>query len=247
MRIIVSPTKNELGELAAMLAEELINTAIAERGVANVILATGASQFEVLESLVTKDIDWSKVVMFHLDEYIGMPITHPASFRKYMKERFLDLVAPLKDVNLINGETEPERTVEQLSDKILQFPIDVALVGIGENGHLAFNDPPADFETEKPYLIVQLDEQCRKQQLGEGWFASLEEVPTQAISMSIRQIMKSEAIICSVPDRRKAQAIKDCLTGGVTNMHPSSILQQHKKCYVYLDPESANLLNFQTI
>ncbi|SJN47670.1 glucosamine-6-phosphate deaminase [Sphingobacterium sp. JB170] len=243
MEIQKSETRLELGKAAAKLARQQIKDTISEKGEANIILATGSSQFETIDALIAdKEIDWSKVRMFHLDEYIGLSIKHKASFRKYLNERFVDKIDPLLDVVLINGENDPEEECERIGRKIRQFPIDVALVGIGENGHLAFNDPPADFENEDPYVVVNLDKQCRMQQLGEGWFNTLDEVPPQAISMSIKQIMKSKVIICSVPDRRKAQAVKDCLTGEVTNLYPASILQEHAACYFFLDNESAQLL-----
>ena len=181
--------------------------------------------------------------MFHLDEYIGLPITHPASFRKYLQERFLAKVPPLKAAWLINGESDAERECGRLGDIISNHPIDVALIGIGENGHLAFNDPPADFETEQPYIIVELDEACRKQQFGEGWFTSVEEVPRLAISMSVRQILQSKYIICSVPDSRKAAAVQNCLQRPVSNLFPASILQFHPNCTCYLDQSSAALLS----
>ena len=180
--------------------------------------------------------------MFHLDEYIGLPITHGASFRKYLKERFLEKVGNLKDYYLIDGEVDPVQETKRLGSLIQNHPIDVALVGIGENGHLAFNDPPADFETEEPYLVVDLDQACRAQQFNEGWFPNLEAVPAQAISMSIRQIMKSKSIICSVPDERKANAVKDCVKNPVSNLFPASILQQHGDCTLYLDTASASLI-----
>ncbi|HSF53437.1 MAG TPA: glucosamine-6-phosphate deaminase, partial [Algoriphagus sp.] len=226
MKIIISPDPTEMGQRAGKAGAELIRKAIQTQGFANIILATGTSQFETLNQLLEeKNIDWTKVTVFHLDEYIGLPITHPASFRKYLKVRFFNQVPQLKTYHLIDGEKDPETECERLSNLIHSHPIDVAFVGIGENGHLAFNDPPADFETEKPYLVVNLDQACRMQQLGEGWFPNLEAVPSQAISMSIRQIMKSKAIICSVPDLRKAQAVKDCMEGEITNLHPASILQ----------------------
>lgn len=229
-----------LGKAAGAQAADLIRQAIELKGQANIILATGTSQFETLNQLINeKGIDWSKVVMFHLDEYIGLPDTHPASFRKYLKERFLEKVQPLKAAHLINGETNPQAECVWLGDLITQFPIDVALVGIGENGHLAFNDPPADFDTEEPYIIVDLDDACRRQQYGEGWFKEVDDVPHQAISMSIRQIMKSKAIICSVPDERKSTAVKNCVENGVTNIFPASILQRHHQCTLYLDKGSA--------
>ncbi|MDO1448248.1 glucosamine-6-phosphate deaminase [Rhodocytophaga aerolata] len=244
MEVIITRNPQELGTQAGNTAADLLVEAIRLKGHAYLILATGTSQFETLQQLISRtDIDWRKVVMFHLDEYIGLPITAPASFRKYLQERFLNKVPPLQAVHLINGEANPQQECQQLNEIISRHPIDVALVGVGENGHLAFNDPPADFDTEVPYIVVELDEQCRKQQLGEGWFASLEDVPTQAISMSIRQILKSKQIVCSVPDARKAQAVKNCLEGPVDNRYPSSILQQHPHCYFYLDEASAQLLS----
>lgn len=242
MQVAILPSARELGTLAGKEAADLIRAAIADRGQANVILATGTSQFETLRQLISEEIDWSKVVMFHLDEYIGLPETHPASFRKYLKERFLAEVPPLKAVYLINGEGAPAEVAGALGREIARCPIDVALVGIGENGHLAFNDPPADFDTETPYLIVDLDEPCRRQQLHEGWFGSLDEVPVQAISMSVRQILKSRHIICSVPDTRKARAVKDSLEQPVSNRYPASILREHADCRFYLDEPSASLL-----
>ncbi len=243
MKVIISETKEELGQSAGAYAAMIIRDTITRQGYANVILATGTSQFETLNQLIEeKDIDWSKVTMFHLDEYIGLPVTHPASFRKYLAERFLSRVPSLRASYLINGEGNLEKELEYLAREIGQHPIDVALVGIGENGHLAFNDPPADFETESPYLVVNLDEPCRRQQMGEGWFGSLEEVPLQAISMSVRQIMKSGYIICSVPDERKAVAVKNSLENEVSNAFPASILQLHPHCAFFLDRESASLL-----
>lgn len=233
-----------LGEASGRRAAELIREAVKQRGTANIILATGTSQFETLNQLIREtNIDWSKVTMFHLDEYIGIPDSHPASFRKYLKERFLAKVPPLKAVNLINGETNAEAECIWLGDLITQYPIDVALVGIGENGHLAFNDPPADFDTEEPYIIVDLDEACRRQQFGEGWFKTVGDVPRQAISMSVRQILKSKHIICSVPDERKAEAVKNCVERPVSNLFPASILQTHDQCTLYLDKASARLLS----
>src|SRR5690242_7806506 len=242
MNIIISRNAAELGKAAGSAAAQLIREAIRKNGSANIILATGISQFETLNQLISENINWDKVIMFHLDEYIDLPITHSASFRKYLKERFISKVPPLKAVYLINGETDPQAESNRLGLLISKHIIDVALVGIGENGHLAFNDPPANFETEDPYIVVELDEQCRKQQLGEGWFKSFEDVPRFAISMSIKQIMKSKHIICSVPDSRKASAIKNCFEEPVTNLHPASILQLHTNCTCYLDPNSATLL-----
>ncbi|MEJ7693950.1 glucosamine-6-phosphate deaminase [Daejeonella sp.] len=242
MQIVIKPNPLELGIAAGKAAAELIRKAIVETGKANIILATGASQFETLTQLIKEDVDWSRVTMFHLDEYIGLPESSPASFRKYLQERFLAHVPSLKAVYLVNGETAPEKECQRLGDLITQNPIDVALVGIGENGHLAFNDPPADFDTEEPYLVVSLDEECRKQQLGEGWFKTIDDVPKQAISMSVKQILKAKHIICSVPDKRKAEAVRNCLEQAVSNQYPSSILQRHGNCLLYLDTDSAGLL-----
>lgn len=244
MTIDVSPDKVELGRRAAEHGARLINEAIRRNGHANIIVATGASQFDTLQQLVKEPVQWGKVHAFHLDEYAGMPVTHPASFRKYLQERFLNqLPRPIGSFVPVVGDSEVSSECKRLGELIAAAPIDVAFVGIGENGHLAFNDPPADFETEEAYLVVELDEGCRRQQMGEGWFPTLEDVPTQAISMSIRQIMKSAAIIASVPDERKAQAVKDCLAGEeISPMAPSSILKKHADTTVYLDQASASLL-----
>jgi glucosamine-6-phosphate deaminase len=245
MEKYIYKTKQEMGSAAAAHAAEAIKQAIEEKGQANIILATGTSQFETLMSLVnTRGIDFSKVTMFHLDEYIGMTLDHPASFRKFLKERFVDKVAPLKAVHFVEGDADnPQQECRRVGDIIAKNPIDVALIGIGENGHLAFNDPPADFETEEPYIIVELDERCRAQQMGEGWFETLEQVPRRAISMSIRQIMKSECLIVSVPDKRKAEAVRNALEVKVTNMCPASILQKHPNCKIFLDADAASLLS----
>ncbi|MGW8315419.1 MAG: 6-phosphogluconolactonase [Bacteroidales bacterium] len=204
MIVKIHETKEELGRAAAGMGASLIRDALKKKGHATIIVATGASQFEILKALTSARLDWSKVTAFHLDEYIGLPDTHPASFRKYLKERFVDMV-PLKEFHYINGEHDPAEECKRVGAKIAGKEVDVAFIGIGENGHLAFNDPPADFGTSEPYLVVNLDQECRQQQFGEGWFPSLEEVPSTAISMSVKQIMKSGAIICTVPDTRKAK------------------------------------------
>lgn len=245
MEKIICKTKQQMGADAAAHAAQAIRDAIESKGEANIILATGTSQFETLKNLVTTTgIDFSKVTMFHLDEYIGLAADHPASFIKFLKERFVDKVPGLKAVHFIKGDaTDTQQECQRVGAIIASHPIDVALIGIGENGHLAFNDPPADFETEEPYIIVELDERCRAQQLGEGWFETLEQVPLRAISMSIKQIMKSKCLIVSVPDERKAEAVKNALEGQVTNMCPASILQQHQNCKIFLDAEAASLLS----
>ena len=244
MKRILCESKLALGRAAATDGAEHIRRALAFRGTANVIVVTGASQFEVLEYLVKEpEIDWSRVTCFHLDEYVGIPISHPASFRKYLWERFVSrLPLPLAVFHYVNGHAEPQQECDRLARIIADFPIDVTFAGIGENGHLAFNDPPADFLTEKPYIVVNLDEACRQQQAGEGWFASMDAVPRQAISMSCRQIMKSNTIILSVSDARKAAATQRALEGPITPDVPASILQQHGDTTIYLDGPAASLL-----
>ena len=246
MEIFIGETKEELGEVAAEKASKILRDTIENQGFARFIAATGASQFEFLSALIKETgIDWDKTVMFHLDEYVGLPIEHKASFRGYLKERLISKINPGK-VHLINGEAaDPQKECARVGALIQEKPVDVAFVGIGENGHLAFNDPPADFDTEEPYIIVDLDEQCRMQQVGEGWFNSLEEVPEKAISMSIAQIMKAKTIICTVPDERKAEAVFNCLSEDkpISPEYPSSILRKHPKVYVFLDKDSARLLS----
>lgn len=244
MEVIITETKQELGQKAAAVGAETIRRAIGKDGQAGIILATGASQFEVLDALASAEgIEWGRVTGFHLDEYAGLPMSHPASFRRYLKERFLDkLPEPLRTFHFINGEGDCAAECRRLNGIIAGQTIALAFVGIGENGHLAFNDPPADFETETPYLVVDLDDACRRQQLGEGWFPTLESVPKQAISMSIRQIVKSKRILCSAPDTRKAEPVQATLEGPVTPMVPASILQRHPDTRMYLDSASAVLL-----
>lgn len=242
MILKVFADKSQLGQAAAAQAASAINQAIAERGQARIIAATGMSQFEFLQALIaTPGIDWPKVEMFHLDEYVDLSITHPASFRKYLLERFIE-PAGLTNFHLLNGERDPKDVCQVIGGIISEAPIDIAFVGIGENGHLAFNDPPADFDTEAPYIVVNLDEACRRQQVGEGWFANLDEVPKQAISMSVRQILKAEEIICIAPDARKAEAIHNCFEREVSPMYPASALRTHLNTTIYLDAESSSLL-----
>lgn len=235
-----SPT---LGKEAAEQAARAIRRAISQSSKARIIAATGVSQFTFLEALTkAPGIDWHRVEMFHLDEYIGLPITHPASFCKYLLER---LVRPtgIEQYHLLDGEADPTATIRRVGEALKSAPIDVAFLGIGENGHLAFNDPPADFETEEPYIIVNLDDACRQQQVGEGWFESLAQVPPRAISMSVRQILKAKELICVVPGSRKAKAVQLCLEGAITPVAPASILRTHSNTTIYLDKESAALLS----
>ena len=236
-----------MSEAAARHAEGVVAGAIEARGHARVIAATGNSQLRFLHHLVRSTrVDWSRVELFHLDEYVGMPDTHPASFRRYLKERIVDRVHP-RAFHFLQGDARDVKAEARRVGELLKaHPIDVAFVGIGENGHLAFNDPPADFETTEPYLVVELDEACRRQQLGEGWFPTLDDVPRRAVSMSVRQILAAREILCIVPDARKARAVKDCLEGPVTPQHPASILQTHPRTTVYLDEPSASLLTRRT-
>jgi glucosamine-6-phosphate deaminase len=239
--------KNDLASAAAEEAAAILRHAIQKKGKARLIAATGAAQFEFLEALTSlPDVDWSKVEMFHLDEYIGIPASHPASFCRFLQERLIQKTG-IQQYFLLNGEEDPARVIQRAGDALRSSPVDVAFVGIGENGHLAFNDPPADFETESPYIIVTLDDACRRQQLGEGWFPSLDDVPESAISMSIRQILKAEKIICIVPDARKASAVKACIEGDISPLAPASMLRTHPNTTVYLDSNSAALLQPATL
>jgi glucosamine-6-phosphate deaminase len=243
--IHLNETKQALGNAAARVAADAIKSAIAERGQATIVVATGASQFEFLAALVGhEDIDWARVTAFHLDEYIDMPETHPASFRKYLKERFVAHLPQLGAMHLIKGDA-PDLSAEiaRINGLMRGRVIDVMLAGIGENGHLAFNDPPADFEATEAFKVVPLDERCRKQQFGEGWFATLDDVPREAVSMTIPQIASSRKIVLSVPDMRKAQAVQEAVEGPITPMCPASVLQGHPDCHLFLDRESSSLLH----
>lgn len=242
MNIKVFEDKHSLGRAAAQQAAGAIGRAIQKNGQARIIAATGASQFELLDSLTSlPGIDWERVELFHLDEYIGLPAKHPASFRNYLLSRLINKVG-ITHYHLLDGEQDPAEVIRSVGGALRKAPIDLALVGIGENGHLAFNDPPADFETEEPYIVVTLDEACRKQQLGEGWFANLSEVPRQAISMSIRQILQAREIICAVSEARKARAVAACLEAEISPLAPASVLRTHAHTTVYLDKNAAELL-----
>ena len=248
MRVRTFETRRDMARGAAADAAAAIERAISANGRARIIAATGASQFEFLEELTsTPGLDWSKVVLFHLDEYVGLPIEHPASFRNYLLDRLITKTG-LQDYILLDGEAPDIGEVCRLAGEALNSrPVDVAFVGIGENGHLAFNDPPANFQTEEPYLVVELDEACRRQQVGEGWFRSIGEVPRHAISMSIRQILKAREILCIVPDARKAVPVRAALQGPVTPDVPASALREHGNVTMYLDSESATLLDRDTL
>jgi glucosamine-6-phosphate deaminase len=247
MLLKIFDNKLALSQAASAQAAQTLRDAIRANGRARIIAATGASQLDFLDALTkTAGIDWAQVEMFHLDEYIGLPITHPASFRKYLMENLIRKTGIAK-YHLLDGEGDAQAAIERVSKELNSAPVDVAFVGIGENGHLAFNDPPADFETEEPYLIVALDQACRRQQVGEGWFRAVSEVPRQAISMSIRQILKAKQIIAVAPDARKAAAVKLCLEGEIQPTAPASILRTHPATTLCLDKDSAALLTAASI
>jgi len=238
----VFPDKIQLGQAAAAQAAGVIQDAIKERGQARIIAATGASQFEFLKALTArKDLEWNRVEMFHLDEYVGLPANHPASFRKYLVERLIEPTG-IEKYHFLDGEVDPYKVCREVGELLNSAQIDVAFAGIGENGHLAFNDPPADFITNDPYIVVSLDDACRRQQVGEGWFKNLSEVPQQAISMTVNQLLKAREIICVVPDARKAEAVKNCFENEISPQFPASILRKHDRTTVYLDAESSALL-----
>jgi glucosamine-6-phosphate deaminase len=236
-----------LARAAADHAASVIRSAITDHGSARVVAATGASQLQFLDALTkTDNLDWKRVELFHLDEYIGLGSNHPASFCKYIQERLIDTTG-ITSFNLLDGTADPTEVIGRANAAISRAPIDLAFAGIGENAHLAFNDPPADFETEQPYIIVQLDAACRQQQVGEGWFASLADVPQRAISMSVRQVLRAKAILSFVPDARKAKAIQVCCEGQISPMAPASILRTHSNTTIYLDRQSSALLNPATL
>jgi glucosamine-6-phosphate deaminase len=243
MHIKVHVDRLALSRAAAAHASRILRHAIATHGMARIIAATGASQFDFLDALTSEPgIEWTRVEMFHLDEYVGLSSDHPASFRRYLLERLIRKTGIVR-YHLLDGEHDARRVARDIGVLLASAPIDVAFAGIGENAHLAFNDPPADFDSEQPYLIVTLDDRCRQQQVSEGWFTSVDEVPVQAISMSVRQILKSRQIICVVPDARKADAVKRSVDGELSPMAPASILRTHANTTLYLDRESAALLN----
>lgn len=235
--------KPALSEAAAAFVADRLKQTLADRGEANLVLATGASQYDFLAALRSRnDIDWARITAFHLDEYIDLSPEHPASFRRYLRERFFDHVQ-LKAVHLLDGNApNPEAEIARYDALLRRHPVDVACIGIGENGHLAFNDPPADFETTAKVLIVELDEACRRQQVGEGHFPDLAAVPPRALSMSIPAILDAKTISCVVPDPRKAEAVRCALEGPITPQCPASALRRHADCHLYLDEGSASLL-----
>lgn len=247
MRIHLSADYDAMSAAAATHAEGVLAGAIEASGGARVIAATGNSQLGFLHRLAASPrVDWSRVELFHLDEYIGLDADHPASFRRVLREHFVDRTG-IRTFHALDGNADPETVRRTVGDALQRAPVDVAFVGIGENTHLAFNDPPADFDTVEPYLVVALDEACRRQQVGEGWFATLADVPTRALSMSIRQILAAREILAIVPDRRKAAAVAAVLTGPITRDVPASILREHARVTLYLDAASASLTDPQVL
>ncbi len=242
-KIEVLADKYSLGQAAADHAARSLRRTLGDQGSARLVAATGASQFEFLDALTSAPgIDWGRVEVFHLDEYVGLPSTHPASFRKYLFERLIHKVGITKYC-LLDGDGDPQGSITKIGTELQSKPVDILFAGIGENGHLAFNDPPADFQATAPYLTVDLDEACRQQQVNEGWFSNLSDVPKKAISMSVRQILCSREIIVVVPDTRKARAVKACLEGEISPEMPASILRTHPNVTIYLDRDSAALLS----
>ena len=242
MKVIVAKDSMELGKLASKQATEAINKAIAETGNARILLSTGASQFTFFEHFVKEDIDWSKVEMFHLDEYVGISVDHPASFKKYLTERFISKVNPAK-YHLIDGQADPEKTIAELTALLNEKQVDVGLIGIGENGHIAFNDPPvADFNDKALVKPVKLDEICRNQQVNDGCFAKIDDVPTHALTLTVPALVKAPYLFCIVPAPTKAWAVKETLTGSIDEHCPASILRRQESAILYLDKDSASLL-----
>lgn len=244
MQVHLLPDAKACGQAAAEVAIAALRDALETRGEARLVLATGASQFHFLETLTQANLDWVLITAFHLDEYVGLPEDHPASFRSYLRQRFMEpLSEPVHAIHFIRGDApNPSFECVRLGSLLSSGPIDLVCCGIGENGHLAFNDPPADFHNDAAYHVVELDEACRRQQVGEGWFSSLEEVPTRAISMTIRRLLRGKTIVCTVPEARKAAAVKATVEGPITPAVPASILKNHPGCHLFLDPDSASLL-----
>ena len=246
MKLSISPNSAEMGKKAAEAVAEMICRYVSEQGEARIMVSTGQSQFEFFEALVSMDIPWDKVEIFHLDEYVALPLSHPASFRKYLKERFIDRISG-GTMHYISGEGDVDAMIAEISAAISEKPIDIGVIGIGENAHIAFNDPPADFDTQAAFHVVKLDDKCRRQQVGEGWFATVDDVPQYAISATVSQIMACRNIVSVVPHKVKADAIRKTLeTNGVTNLIPATIMKQHDNWLLFADEDSASQLSKET-
>jgi glucosamine-6-phosphate deaminase len=247
MKLHLEPDRRAMSAAAARHAAASLRQVIAGTGNARIVAATGASQLEFLQELTSQpDVDWQRVELFHLDEYAGVPEGHPASFRRYLRENLIDRTGIVR-YHFLDGQADLDDVRRRVGAELSREPVDVMFAGIGENGHLAFNDPPADFEATDPYIVVTLDEACRKQQVGEGWFARIEDVPTTAISMSIQQMLKAREMLVVVPDERKAAAVKAALEGPMTPLVPASILRTHPNVTLYLDESAASQLQKATI
>jgi len=243
VKTIVCADRRQMGQQAARRGIAWINRAVANKGRAAVVIGTGPSQFDLFDALkAARDIDWSRVTVFHLDEYVGMAEAHPASFRGMLRRLLVEQLDPRPEAFYVNGENDLDAELRTLAELMHEHPLDVAFLGIGENGHLAFNDPPADFEIQDPFVVVELATSCKQQQVGEGHFATIDDVPARAITMSIHRMMSAAHIICTVPERRKANAVRGAVKGPVTNECPASILQRHPDALVFLEPESASAL-----
>ncbi len=241
MQISISKDAQELGIKAAKHISAKLNEIIAVKGEARMVVSTGSSQFEMFKALINEKVDWTKTEIFHLDEYIGLPVTHIASFRKYLYERFINFI-PVKKFHSVDVEGDIKEKIAHLSKEIKKKPVDLGLIGIGVNGHIAFNDPPADFDTHDPYIVVKLDDQCKLQQVNEGWFGSVAEVPEKAVSMSVWQIMQCKSIVSVVPHEVKADAVYKTFTNPLSNLVPATILKQHDDFNIFLDRNSASKL-----
>jgi glucosamine-6-phosphate deaminase len=247
MKLRLEPDRRAMSAAAARHAAESLRRVISHRGHARIVAATGASQLEFLDELTSlPGIDWPRVELFHLDEYVGIPESHPASFRRYLRENLIDKTG-IRQYHFLDGTGNVTDVIRRVGRELSSAPIDVMFAGIGENGHLAFNDPPANFEITDPYILVNLDEACRRQQVGEGWFASIDDVPTRAISMSIRQMMKALELLLIVPDARKAHAVKATLEGEIAPQVPASIIRTHSNVTLYLDEPAASMLERETL
>ena len=242
MKIVFSETPEALGFKAAKQTAKLLCQYINQHGNARLLMSTGASQFTTISALLKEDVDWGKVEIFHLDEYIDLPATHPASFVRYLNERFICHIQP-KAMHYVDTNSDVNQLIKKLTNEIQKSPIDVGLIGIGENAHIAFNDPPADFASDEAFIIVELAESCRRQQLGEGWFETLEDVPKRAVTITVQQILKCRHIISAVPFKVKAQAIYDTLTASeITPTIPATALRNHDDVTLYLDCDSASMI-----
>jgi len=246
MKLVIEQDVNDLAAIACKQIRNTLNKAVDEKGGASLLISTGASQFSLFQTLVgeqgSKPVPWDKIDVYHLDEYVGLPPMHTASFCRYIRERFADFVKP-REVHYIYGDRDISATLDRMNGIMKNLTIDLGLIGVGENGHIAFNDPPADFTATDPYIIVELNESCKRQQVREGWFNDVDSVPKNAFTMSVRQILKCAEIVSFVPYTVKAEAVYGMLTQDVNNMAPATILKTHPNLTLYLDGGSSEKLN----